>query len=281
MTASGVAVARALEQLRPPRERILDDPFAADFSMGLLGAAAHNRILGRIAAFAIDAAMPGMLAFVNARGRYSDELVAECARHGAGQFLILGAGFDTAALRLGDAAEALTIFEVDHPATQQTKRTAVQRIAPEAARRIRFVAVDFERDDLVERLVSSGFDPKQPSVATWMGVTYYLTEEAIGETLDRLSQLLSPGSRLAFDLVTRATIEGTTGNRTATIGTRRAAKLGEPFIFGCDPADVGALVEPHGFEVLDEVTPAQLVSRYVAAHRKTVDFAYLVTVERR
>jgi methyltransferase (TIGR00027 family) len=281
VTAEGVAVARALEQLRPPRERILDDPYAADFTAGLLGAAAHNPVLGRIAASVIDAAMPGMLAFVNVRGRYSDDLVAACAREGARQFLVLGAGFDTAALRLTDAIRALTTFEVDHPATQQTKRTAVQRIAPEAARRIRFVAVDFERDDLVERLTLAGFDPKLPSVATWMGVSYYLTEAAIAETLSRLARLLSPGSRLAFDLVTRATIDGTTRSRTATFGTRRAAKLGEPFIFGRDPDEVASLVEPYGFAVADEVTPAELVRRYVPGRRRSVDFAYLVTLVRR
>jgi methyltransferase (TIGR00027 family) len=279
-TAQGVAAARAVEQARPARERILDDPYAADFSEGLLGVATRNKLLARLTERLFEIVLPGMVGFVNVRGRYSDELVARSVRDGARQFLLLGAGFDTASLRLGTTMKDLVLFEVDHPATQAAKRATVERIAPDLARRIRFVAVDFERDDLVERLTASGFDPALPSVATWMGVSYYLTEDAIAGTLAKLARLLSPGSHLALDIATRATIAGTTGNRAADFGTRKAANLGEPFVFGRDPDEVEALVEPFGFDVVEVLTPTELVRRYTNAHRRTIDFAYIVTLVR-
>jgi methyltransferase (TIGR00027 family) len=277
-TAQGVAAARAIEQARPPRERILDDPYAAEFSEGFLGIATRNRFFARLAERLFDLVLPGMVGFVNVRGRYSDELVARSAREGARQFLLLGAGFDTACLRIGLAIPDLELFEVDHPATQAAKRATVERIAPATAHHIRFVAVDFERDDLVARLTDSGFDPSVRSVATWMGVSYYLSEEAVAATLERLARVLAPGSHLALDIATRATIAGTTGSRTAEFGTRRAAKLGEPFVFGRDPVEVQALVEPLGFDVVEEVTPDELLRRYTDAHRETIDFVYLVTL---
>jgi methyltransferase (TIGR00027 family) len=41
--------------------------------------------------------------------------------NGVRQFVMLGAGFDTFAYRQPEWAKGLTIFEVDHPATQAVK----------------------------------------------------------------------------------------------------------------------------------------------------------------
>jgi methyltransferase (TIGR00027 family) len=281
-TARGVAIARALEQAQPPARRLLDDPYAAEFAREGFGRfATSTPLFARALAALSGLVMPGSIEYVSVRARFSDDLLAACARAGARQFLVLGAGFDTAALRIGSAYPELQLYEVDHPATQAAKRAAVARIAPRADARIRFVPVDFERDDLVERLTSAGFRRDLPSLATWMGVSYYLTAPAVAATLDRLAELLAPGSTLTFDYVIPSAIDGTSPNRSARIGTRRAARAGEPFIYALEPADVGPLLERHGFELVDQATPDELVPRYTAVHRKTIDFAYLVTARRR
>jgi methyltransferase (TIGR00027 family) len=178
--------------------------------------------------------LPGMIEFVAVRGRVSDELVEREAREGAAQYVVLGAGFDTAALRLRAALPSLEVFEVDHPASQEAKRRTLARLgAGDAAR---FAPVDFERDDLAARLEGAGFDPSRRSVVTWMGVSYYLTEEAVAGTLDRLAGLLAPGSALAFDYVPPSVIDGTAKHRAARVASRSCSGSSGRRSSGCSPA---------------------------------------------
>lgn len=98
-----------------------------------------------------------------------DEAIVAAA---APQLVILGAGLDGRAWRLPALAEA-TVFEVDHPDTQRDKRARIAALAP-AARDIRFVAVDFTRDDLGRALEQAGHDPARPTTWLWEGVVMYL-----------------------------------------------------------------------------------------------------------
>jgi O-methyltransferase involved in polyketide biosynthesis len=63
--------------------------------------------------------------------------------------------------------------------TQANKvaRVTAAGLDPQAAC---FVPVGCERDDLVEELEAAGFDPTAPCVVTWLGVTMYLSQAAIG-----------------------------------------------------------------------------------------------------
>ena len=59
--------------------------------------------------------------------------------------------------------------------------------------------MDFTRDSLTQRLTAGGFDMTAKSFFSWLGVTYYLSAEAIGKTLAELSSLCADGSTLVFD----------------------------------------------------------------------------------
>jgi len=106
-TAFGVAFARAVEHTEPEGRRILDDPYAVEFVRDAAGWAFATRAAFAFARHAIGAVMAGMIEFVAIRGRYSDDVVKAEARAGAEQYVILGAGFDTAALRLRAAQARL------------------------------------------------------------------------------------------------------------------------------------------------------------------------------
>src|ERR1700744_4252855 len=57
-----------------------------------------------------------------ARSRFIEDLVAEQAARGTGQYVLLGAGLDTFAQRRPDVAARLRVFEVDQPGPQAWKR---------------------------------------------------------------------------------------------------------------------------------------------------------------
>ncbi len=130
------------------------------------------------------------------RAAYTEQALCES---GAAQYVILGAGLDTFAFREPDYLKNHRVFEVDHPLTQVDKRQRIARAGWSVPENLTFVPVDFTADRLSERLCAAGFDPAARSFFSWLGVTYYLPEEAIAQTLSELSALCAPGSTLMFD----------------------------------------------------------------------------------
>src|SRR5581483_9247190 len=60
-------------------------------------------------------------------------------------------------------------------------------------------AVDFEKDDLLARLVAAGFDREAATFFLWEGVTYYLEPATVLATFATIARGCGPGTRLGFD----------------------------------------------------------------------------------
>jgi len=124
---------------------------------------------------------------------------------GVRQVVVLGAGWDTRAY--GWLAEAnIRTFEADTPPTQRVKTTALERAGIDATH-VRFVETDFGQRSWLDALQEHGFDPALPSYILWEGVTMYLEEDAVRSTLASLENL-APGSRIAFDYLSRELVDG-------------------------------------------------------------------------
>jgi methyltransferase (TIGR00027 family) len=91
----------------------------------------------------------------------------------------------------------ISIFEVDHPATQAWKRQRLVEAELAPPPWLTFVPVDFERDDLQQKLSSVGFQRTSAAFFTWLGVVPYLTRDAIGDTLAYIASI--PNSEVVFD----------------------------------------------------------------------------------
>ena len=133
------------------------------------------------------------------RAAYTEQALKAAALTGTGQYVILGAGLDTFAFREKEFSSKHWVFEVDRPMTQADKKERIARAGWTIPANLTFVPVDFAKDSLTERLIACGFDPSAKSFFSWLGVTYYLSEEAIGKTLAELSSLCADGSELVFD----------------------------------------------------------------------------------
>jgi methyltransferase (TIGR00027 family) len=190
----------------------------------------------------------------------------------------LGAGFDTMSLRIGDALRGVTIFEVDHPATQAVKRKVMARLGP--PENLRFVAVDFERDDFVEKLREAGFAPGHRSLVVWMGVTYYLTAQAMTRALCQIHTLGGAGMRFVFDYMLKEVVKGASRNRNALSKARIAAKLGEPWLFGLDPATIGDYLAAFNFKLLNDYDAEELHAKYCPERATPMDYVRIVVCDR-
>jgi methyltransferase (TIGR00027 family) len=171
---------------------ILDDPFA-------------ELLIGDASPYQLDAVRDGTHGTeglhyrwnMAARARYAeDTLAAQRASAGVRQYVLLGAGLDTFALR--NPFADVTVFEVDTPRSQAWKLERLAQTGITPPEDVRYVACDFEEQDFVDRLLDAGFDAGVPAVAAWLGVSYYLTEEAIRATLERVARWPA-GSAIVFD----------------------------------------------------------------------------------
>jgi methyltransferase (TIGR00027 family) len=175
------------------------------------------------------------------------------------QVVILGAGLDARAWRMAELADRV-VFEVDHPATQRYKRERVASLRP-AAREVRFVPVDFERESFAARLAEAGHDAARPTAWIWEGVVTYLRAEVVEATVRLVAERSAPGSRL---LVTYAT----PSLRRLVLG-RYLARFGEPFRSSFAPARIAALLGRAGFGVISDDGVADWARRYVGEGQRT------------
>ncbi|MBI1783964.1 class I SAM-dependent methyltransferase [Candidatus Sumerlaeota bacterium] len=263
-TAEAVAALRAAHLTYDGEPKILNDPYAALFPES---AFFRWQFVPHWAFRALSRRNPHLAhtrSQVVARARYAEDCLAEAMARGTRQYVILGAGLDSFALRRRDLADRLTVYEVDHPASQDWKRErlAANKLDPPA--NLRFVAVDFERQKLSDELGKSGFDPAAPAFVSWLGTTYYLTRPAIGGTFDTISGWMSAGTELALDYSVPITVLDAAHQRARTRTMRFTERHGEPLITFFQPAEMAAELAAHRFELIEDLGPAGIFDRYFA-----------------
>jgi len=201
-------------------------------------------------------------ASILARARFIEDLVAEHAARGVGQYVILGAGLDTFAQRRPEIASRLTVFEVDRPGPQAWKRQRLIELGYGISEWLRLVPVDFEAGEAWwPRLAEAGFDAEKPAVVASTGVSMYLTKEANAATLRQVAAL-APGSALAMSFllpIELADPEVRPGIERAVEGARAS---GTPFISFFTPAEILSLAREAGFKDARHVSAAALTQLY-------------------
>ena len=203
-------------------------------------------------------------ASILARARFVEDLVAERADRGVGQYVILGAGLDTFVQRRPELASGLLVFEVDRPGPQEWKRRRLVDLGFGIPSLLRFVPVDFEAGDpWWERLVASGFDPVRSAVVASTGVSMYLTTEAITSTLRRAAAL-APGSTLVMSFMLPIDLLDADVRPAVERAAEGARAAGTPFLSFFKPAEMLALAGDAGFKEAHHVSAAMLAERYFA-----------------
>lgn len=187
------------------------------------------------------------------RAAYAEQAIKTAAITGTKQYVMLGAGLDTFAFRERELLSKYRVFEVDHPLTQADKKERIARAGWKVPDNLTFVPVDFTRDSLLERLIAGGFDPFAKTFFSWLGVTYYLSMEAIGKTLDSLSSLCADGSALVFDYPDENFFDASERRVQNTIMMAKAG--GEPMQSAFSYGELEKLLEKYGFLIYELMTP--------------------------
>jgi methyltransferase (TIGR00027 family) len=198
-----------------------------------------------------------------ARSRIAEDALSRAVERGVRQIVILGAGLDTFALRNPHGAQQIRIYEVDHAATQAWKRQRLGEAQIALPPWLILVPVDFERDDLEEKLAAAGFEQNLPAFFTWLGVVPYLTEEAIGRTLDYMSSIQN--SEVVFDYTEPPEAFSEEMRETVTKRTEQLEKIGERWASRFEPAGIAAILRSHGFSAIEDISFQEIASRFGGA----------------
>jgi methyltransferase (TIGR00027 family) len=253
-TALMIARQRAAHQLLD-HGAILHDPFALKILRE-----DENAVLQFATAYPL--ASIGRL-FTAARSRIAEDALSAALERGMRQIVILGAGLDTFALRNLFGSLEIRIYEVDHPATQAWKRERLAEAQLAVPPWLVFVPVDFERDDLAKTLVGAGFLEGSPAFLTWLGVVPYLTEEAIGSTLDYIASI--PNSEVVFDYLEPPESFSEELRQIEKARAEQLEKMGERSATRFEPAGIAAMLHSHGFSQIEDIDFHEIRSRFGSA----------------
>jgi len=259
-TAQVVASLRAAHQL-------LDEPLvlADPLALPMLGPAAEAAL--RADPFAQNhPLLRSLRATLVVRSRFVEDELGRCVAAGVRQYVVLGAGLDTFACRNPYQAEGLRVFEVDHLGTQRWKRQLLAEASIEAPSSLTFVPVDFERDELAGALRQAGFRADQPACVSWMGVTMYLTADAVLATLGTVAGFAA-GSCLCFDYRVPVTMLNPIERVVSEVLEQQIAALGEPWLSTFDPAQLQRQLLELGFRSAESATADDLNLRYFARRK--------------
>jgi methyltransferase (TIGR00027 family) len=259
-SALSVASLRAVHQLLD-EPLVLLDPIA----LPLLGTSTEAAL--RDDPFALNDPMSrGVRGTLIARSRFVEDELSSCVAAGVRQYLVVGAGLDTFAYRNPYRDEGLRVFEVDHPGTQRWKQQLLAEAGIGVPASLTFVPADFERDDLGSALRQAGFRADQAACVSWMGVTMYLTAEAVAATLRTVAGFAA-GSRLCFDYRVPVTMLNPIERVINEVMEQRLAALGEPWLSTFDPTQLHRQLLELGFRTAESATPEELNARYFARRK--------------
>jgi methyltransferase (TIGR00027 family) len=196
------------------------------------------------------------------RSRYTEDALHAAVARGVRQYVMIGAGFDSYALRRPPHVSDVAVFEIDHPATQSLKRQRLAECAVATPTSLHFLPADLARESLGEVLSRSAFRAEEAAFFSWLGVTMYLTREANLASLRAIAACAASGSELVFTYLDEAVFSLDHVPATFRELQEAVSAVGEPFISGFAPGRLSDDLRSVGFELAEDLQDVELVRRY-------------------
>jgi len=204
----------------------------------------------------------GIYEYVIARTKYFDAVFIEALDNSFDQIVIFGAGFDSRALRFSELSKGTQIFELDAPITQQEKLKAYlskKLVIPE---NLVLVPIDFNKDNLAEKIVQAGFVAGKKSLFMLEGVTMYLSQDAVESTFRFIADVSGIGSLIVFDYIHAGVLRRENKYYGEKDIYKTVAKVGEEWTFALEENEVERFLGRYGFLQKDHSGTRELENKY-------------------
>lgn len=199
--------------------------------------------------------------FVVVRSRYAEDRLERSICDGHQQYVILGAGLDSWALR--HETRGVSVFELDRPATQQWKEARIRARLGTVPSHLALIPIDFEREAIADVLCGQEFDRNSRAFVSWLGTIYYLTRGAIEATFASLATVCAPGSRVVFDYIQPKSRMSPADLQLFEKVDRGGTRRGEPMQTLLDSDEVAGMLHSAGFRVVEDLSASEARRRYL------------------
>jgi methyltransferase (TIGR00027 family) len=196
------------------------------------------------------------------RARYTEDGLRSAIERGFKQYVILGAGFDTFALRQENLPEDFMIYEVDHPATQAFKINRLHEMGLELPANVKFVPVDFKSNSLREELEKCGYDEQKYTYFSLLGVVMYLAKKDFYQLLSSVAEMSVNGSSFIFDYLDDSAFNNRIASKKLTQMRQITAQTGESMVTGFDPFELDLELQDCNMLLYENLSPANIEEMY-------------------
>lgn len=261
--AEGIALQRYGESNLPDDERIFFDPYAVHFiDPAKIAWARDHPAETRALVEELERTTPGWSNSIRARVRYFDDVAERRARDGVRQMVVLGAGYDTRALRIDAVRDAVRVFEVDRPAILERKADVLGRVLGAVPDHVVSVPLDLEHEEPWGRLERAGFSTDLSTLFVLEGFVMYLPRSAVERLLDGITRHAPAGSSVLFDCVPESLADGTLDAEGARTILAYTVERGEPILSGFAEGEVEHVLSGLGFSTVTVVPGSEYGPRY-------------------
>lgn len=275
--AEGIAMQRFAESSKGEDERICYDPYAIHFirpeiiEFGIKHPEKAKELIEKN-----ESLFPGLSSSIMARVRYFDDFVKKSIEDGLEQLVILGAGYDTRAYRIEGLKDGINIFEVDHPHTQGFKIEKIKEIFGSTPENVVYVPVDFETEQLDDKLRDNGFITSKKTLFILEGLVMYIPPQAVAEIFSFITKNAVQGSRVIFDYYPQSVVEGTCKLEVGQNIRNHLIKIEEPLQFGIEKEGMENFLKEFGFSNIKNVTSADYKKAYFHGKNKNREVCELL-----
>ena len=207
--------------------------------------------------------VPGTYEYVTARTRHFDGIFKQALEENIPQIVILGAGYDTRPIRFKKLIKQTRIFELDAPIIQEQKKQILYKSKISIPEQVTYIPINFNKEKLEDVLGKTSYNTALKTCFLWEGVSYYLKEEAVKDTLSAINIFSGVGSTVSFDYFYRSAIDGSTGYYGANEIYREVLKSKEPFRFGLNKGEIEEFLAESGFDVVEHHYPEEFEKKYL------------------
>jgi methyltransferase (TIGR00027 family) len=203
--------------------------------------------------------LPGIQLHYALRKQMIERIVRREISAGCRKVKVIGAGFDTLALRLAAQHRQVMFIEADHPSTQKAK----QRCLVQGVENLSFQALDLDADERGPGSTALEPGPPEATVVVAEGVLMYLEPSHVRRFFEGLRHLHPGPLTVVFTFMTPDEKGGIRFHRSSRYVDWWLKWKGEPFRWGIAPSELGGVLSRSGYRLLEIADDKVLRDQYL------------------
>ena len=212
----------------------------------------------------------GIYEYIIGRTKYIDAAFRKAVEDRFDAIVILGAGFDTRAIRFPSGQEGPSVYEFDSSTTQQRKRELFSKGGVVLPPNVRLLEIDLDRESLSEKLQAVDFPTRGRGLFVMEGVTMYLDPLTIESTFHAASRYMGDDGLVVFDYVRSPVLRGESKSRGESEVIKAVSRVNESWRFGLDEHSIEQFLSGFGLRLRDHLTPRDIEDRFFRNTEGTV-----------